>query len=226
MGAAARERAVRCFELGGFADALAAKIESLVTKEGAAPPQHTWTELGRRLNRAFEAEGEANPAHLLALRVPAGPTLMRDHPIMREVIEPYASPGRPSGHDDLLMLATQFLRLDSVGLHSTDPRYAFDRRSVTAAERAVIACPRRRGEADLSDIERHAADSPDRTALGHAVKALKRAGVIVASAAHTSEVAPAGSALAPQRRTPDARSALGGTRAAPTPRAGDTVSNR
>lgn len=189
MGAAARERAARHFELSGFADALATKIKGLDATEGAAPPPHVWTELGQRLTKTFAADSKANPAYPLALRVPAGPMLMRDHPLMREVVEPYASPGRESKRDDLLMLATEFLRLDSTGLRSTDPRYVFERRVVTAAERAVIAYLRRRRAADLSGIERCAAGSFERAALGRAVEALTHAGIIIAAAKSKNAVA-------------------------------------
>jgi glycosyltransferase involved in cell wall biosynthesis len=177
MGAAARQSAVRRFGLDRFAAEVAAAVERLVVTPGGDTTPHAWTKLGRNLVGAFGGGNAARP-------VPAGPGLLREHALMREMLAPYASPRLVQ--EETLVLATEFLRLRRCNVRSTDPRYPLELDRLSETERAVIIHLRRHQRADLVRLEREAADP---MAIGDAVERLRRAGVVAEFALARDELA-------------------------------------
>ena len=185
MGAAARDRAVRRFGLGRFAGTLSNQIARLIDSGEVdscahVPTAHGWTELGERLMQGFITHEPTNTARALALPVPPGPTLFRDHPVMRDVLRPYASPQRPAPGAEAVILATEFLHLGRAGTRSLDPRYHFCPRDLTAADRRIVNHLRRHFHATLASLEHDLAGSLDPVAIRDAVRALRGAGITLA----------------------------------------------
>lgn len=190
MGAAARDRVARAFTLDRFSDAVAAELRTQISlSSGGHHTRHVWSPLGRRLAKTYSTPRPGERVRSLPLAVPVSATLFRDHPLMRKVLEPYATRTQ-SGRlrrGAVFYLATELLELRGVTLCSKDPRYIFTVRLVDAADRAVVRILEEHGFCDRSSLTRHARGRFDSSAVQASLRRLLRAGIVLDSGDTSNE---------------------------------------
>lgn len=92
MGRAAARGVAERFTLERFGDAVARQLETqLHSAPPATPVSHAWTPLGQRLVDGYSTPLADGPFASLPLSVPPSANLLAEHPLMREVLAPYAS---------------------------------------------------------------------------------------------------------------------------------------
>ncbi|KYF55850.1 hypothetical protein BE08_05010 [Sorangium cellulosum] len=186
MGARSRRRAARLFTLDRFADTMMAQIRAQLSTADPRPgAPHAWSPLGERLVEAYSAPLSEGEAFTLPLLVPPGPTLFRDHPLMQEILRPYASGERPtSAHPGAtLFLLTDLFRVHGRSLRSSDPRHPGPVELAGAVDRALVGLLQERGFLDRASLLREAQRRFDAGAVRASLRRLSSGGIVQQSIA-------------------------------------------
>lgn len=183
MGAAGRARARSEFSIDRFAASVTehvmARLRSSVTDDESRP---VWTALGRRFASVYSVRSDT-PVGVVPRPVPASCTLFADHPLMRDVVRPYATGVRSSKVDrrGLFFLATEQLHVRGDTVRSRDPRYVFVYRLTNAVDRAVIAVLRTHAFCDRQTLATQLKRRFDDASIRAALRRLISAGIVVQS---------------------------------------------
>jgi glycosyltransferase involved in cell wall biosynthesis len=184
MGAAAKRRVAELFNLDRFVNSVAEEIRVQISScERQQQVPHVWSALGKRLSKQYSAVLPGNQSRVLPNRIPFSATLFAEHPLMRKVVERYATERqseRPRRHA-VFFLATDLVDIRPTVMSSKDPRYVFNLKSKAPVDRALIRVLLGRGFCDRSSLARHVSELFDRRCIEKSLRRLLRAGIVLQS---------------------------------------------
>jgi glycosyltransferase involved in cell wall biosynthesis len=207
MGAAARRRVARHFTLARFSHALMNEIVALFEPaDELSVTEHRWSALGKRLVRRYTTDRAGKHGGIAATPIPLMPRKFILHPLIRQVLLPYATAAQSPApaRDAMFFLTTELMELRGTHLRSTDPGYTLSSMISDRLDRAVIRLLQRHGFCPHDCLIRATAPMADPATLRASLARLLRAGIILQStAASTGRVrraAPPDRPPAPPRR--------------------------
>lgn len=191
MGSAARDRVVQAFTLDRFVDSMVAEVHAQVSGVGdISRPPHAWSPLGERLVKRYSSMLAGDPGRTVPIAVRATSALLVDHPLMGEVLAPYATCVQGGGLEPgaTLFLPTDLLAVRGMTLLVSDPRHPAKIELVSAADRALVLILKEHGFLDVPSLMREAARRFDRRSIRASLRRLLQTGAILQSrSSHVAE---------------------------------------
>jgi len=184
MGAAARRRVAERFNLDRFVNSIADEVRAQISScESQQRIPHVWSALGKRLSNKYSAVLPAIPPRVGPNRILFSPTLFSEHPLMRSVLEPYATERQSEKpkRRAVFFLATALVDIRLNTACSTDPRYVFNLKPSAPVDLALIRLLRKKGFCDQSGLARHVGRLFDRRCIENSLRRLLRAGIVLQS---------------------------------------------